>query len=101
MAPRKKVPLQHRRGRSPAAESSSTNTKDFRRTIAVDFDGVIAEYDGWKGCPRTTAEGCCGGAARAPYGRLEDRRSHNPRRARGRPVSHRTWNSPPRDQPQL
>jgi len=21
-----------------------------RRTIAVDFDGVIADYDGWKGC---------------------------------------------------
>lgn len=24
-------------------------TKDWRRTICIDFDGVLAEYDGWKG----------------------------------------------------
>ncbi len=49
MATRKQVQMQQRRGRSPAVASSSTNTKDFRRTIAVDFDGVIAEYHGWRG----------------------------------------------------
>jgi len=26
-------------------------TKGSRRTIAVDFDGVIADYEGWKGFP--------------------------------------------------
>ena len=26
-----------------------TDTKSRRKTIAVDFDGVIADYDGWKG----------------------------------------------------
>jgi adenylylsulfate kinase len=30
----------------PAAEP---RTQQLPRTIAVDFDGVIAEYDGWKG----------------------------------------------------
>ena len=24
-------------------------TKDWKRTICIDFDGVIAEYNGWKG----------------------------------------------------
>lgn len=32
---------------SPSAPPG--NPKGFLRTIAVDFDGVIAEYDGWKG----------------------------------------------------
>lgn len=27
----------------------SSKQSGFRRTIAVDFDGVIANYDGWKG----------------------------------------------------
>lgn len=27
----------------------SSKANNSRRTIAVDFDGVIAEYDGWKG----------------------------------------------------
>jgi hypothetical protein len=36
----------------------SAVTPERRPTIAVDFDGVIADYDGWKGCgvlgqPRT------------------------------------------------
>lgn len=31
------------------AHSSSNKSEEVRRTIAVDFDGVIAEYDGWKG----------------------------------------------------
>jgi len=26
-----------------------SNPKNPRRTIAIDFDGVIADYDGWKG----------------------------------------------------
>ena len=40
--------LQRRRQKkSPAAGSS--RTKQTPRTIAVDFDGVIADYDGWKG----------------------------------------------------
>ncbi len=26
-----------------------SNPKNSRRTIAIDFDGVIAEYDAWKG----------------------------------------------------
>lgn len=37
------------RRRLSKAHSSSTKSEGFRRTIAVDFDGVIAEYDGWKG----------------------------------------------------
>lgn len=35
--------------RSLKAHSSSRKPEGVRRTIAVDFDGVIAEYDGWKG----------------------------------------------------
>jgi len=27
----------------------ASKTNNSRRTIAVDFDGVIADYDGWKG----------------------------------------------------
>lgn len=27
----------------------ASGTNNSRRTLAVDFDGVIAEYDGWKG----------------------------------------------------
>ena len=27
----------------------AANSKNTRRTIAIDFDGVIADYDGWKG----------------------------------------------------
>jgi hypothetical protein len=27
----------------------ASNNNGLRRTIGVDFDGVIAEYDGWKG----------------------------------------------------
>ena len=27
----------------------SKPTKDWKRTICIDFDGVIAEYNGWKG----------------------------------------------------
>ena len=49
MATRKKTAKPSQRRPSPAARSSSTNAKGFCRTIAVDFDGVIAEYDGWKG----------------------------------------------------
>ena len=37
------------RPRPPTAHSSPTKSQGFRRTIAVDFDGVVAEYDGWKG----------------------------------------------------
>ncbi len=47
MATRKQ--MQKPRRRSPAAAAPPKNPKGFRRTIAVDFDGVIAEYDGWKG----------------------------------------------------
>jgi adenylylsulfate kinase len=47
MNARKKV--KKRRRRAPKAHSSSTKRETVRRTIAVDFDGVIAEYDGWKG----------------------------------------------------
>lgn len=32
-----------------AVRSSSPNMNDRPLTIAVDFDGVIADYDGWKG----------------------------------------------------
>lgn len=46
MATRKQ--MQKPRRRSSAA-APPKNSKGFRRTIAVDFDGVIAEYDGWKG----------------------------------------------------
>lgn len=49
MAAPKKAHEPRRRRPSPAARSSSKNAKGFCRTIAVDFDGVIAEYDGWKG----------------------------------------------------
>jgi len=35
--------------RSPKPHSSPAKPKGCRRTIAVDFDGVIAEYNGWKG----------------------------------------------------
>src|ERR1700745_2051795 len=37
------------RARSRKAHSSPKKSESVRRTIAVDFDGVIAEYDGWKG----------------------------------------------------
>ena len=37
------------RRRSTKTHSSLTKPEGSRRTIAVDFDGVIAEYDGWKG----------------------------------------------------
>jgi hypothetical protein len=31
------------------AENLSTSETERQQTIAVDFDGVLAEYDGWKG----------------------------------------------------
>jgi hypothetical protein len=37
------------RRRRSKVHSSSTKSEGFRRTIAVDFDRVIAGYDGWKG----------------------------------------------------
>ncbi len=83
MATRKKVQMQHRRGRSPAAESASTNAKDFRRTIAVDFDGVIAEYDGWKG------RGVLGPPRKDVVEALQELYTEG------------LWDPPPRDQPQL
>jgi hypothetical protein len=47
MTLRKKV--QNPRRPVPMAHSFARNSKGFRRTIAVDFDGVVAEYDGWQG----------------------------------------------------
>jgi adenylylsulfate kinase len=37
------------RRRPSKVRSSAAKSEGFRRTIAVDFDGVIANYDGWKG----------------------------------------------------
>jgi len=47
MTRRKQV--QKLRRPSPGNPPGKADTKVLRRTIAVDFDGVIAEYDGWKG----------------------------------------------------
>lgn len=33
----------------PLAALSAPDSSDRQLTIAVDFDGVLAEYDGWKG----------------------------------------------------
>lgn len=49
MTARKKVPKPPKRRPAPVARSSAAEARGYRRTIAVDFDGVIAEYDGWKG----------------------------------------------------
>ncbi len=49
MTRRKKLKKKNTRPRA-AAKVLSANGEGVRRTIAVDFDGVIAEYDGWKGC---------------------------------------------------
>jgi len=37
------------RERPAKAHSSSTKSEGFGRTIAVDFGGIMVEYDGWKG----------------------------------------------------
>lgn len=37
------------KGKGRSLRSANLNPKGFSRTLAVDFDGVIAEYDGWKG----------------------------------------------------
>lgn len=44
--PGKKPP---RRKTAASASSAAVEEKALPKTIAVDFDGVIAEYDGWKG----------------------------------------------------
>jgi hypothetical protein len=49
MRMRKKLQKSIRRRFSPAQKPSHRKAKSSCRTIAVDFDGVIAEYDGWKG----------------------------------------------------
>ncbi len=41
--------LEKPRRRLSKVHSSSTKSEGVHRTIAVDFDGVIADYDGWKG----------------------------------------------------
>lgn len=43
--------LEDRRRLSPRVmrDKMASQLSGSRRTIAVDFDGVIAEYDGWKG----------------------------------------------------
>ncbi len=37
------------RRRKKSALAAAPRTQQLPRTIAVDFDGVIADYDGWKG----------------------------------------------------
>jgi hypothetical protein len=49
MATRKKISKKRARRTPPRRSAPPKNPKGFLRTIAVDFDGVIAEYDGWKG----------------------------------------------------
>src|SRR6201988_2756427 len=49
MRTRKQPEKPSRRRFSAPEKPSPPKAKNSCRTIAVDFDGVIAEYDGWKG----------------------------------------------------
>jgi len=49
MHTRKQSEKSSRRRFSATEKPSPPKAKSSCRTIAVDFDGVIAEYDGWKG----------------------------------------------------
>jgi len=49
MARKKPASKSQRSRRKKPPGAASTRAKQAPRTIAVDFDGVIADYDGWKG----------------------------------------------------
>jgi hypothetical protein len=49
MPRRKRIPITTRRTRKEKLAKPSAEVDSLPKTIAVDFDGVIADYDGWKG----------------------------------------------------
>jgi hypothetical protein len=49
MPERKRTPKTARKTRKQKLANPSASLDSLPKTIAVDFDGVIADYDGWKG----------------------------------------------------